>query len=188
MHSHIVRLLDHQLNEHEATATQQLSRIPHKLNKPIFGLLVGKITTHALYKLENELARSCQSDFPSACDGLFTWSMGLPCGHVLRHRANNGRPLELRDIHRHWWFKPLEAPFLAYETIVMEPQLHNPLPVRTRGRPRGGSLSTQNQVASSSSRGRGKGITSTRREPLEFEVTARVTRSATRRRGRQEAL
>lgn len=172
MYTDIVCLLEHQDIEHEATVAQQLSRFPHKLNKPIFGRLIRKITTYALYKLENELACSRRLDFPLICDGLFTQSMRLPCGHVMKQRATTGRPIELQEIHRHWYFKPLEAPALAYETIVMELLLQNPMPARTQGQPRGRGLSTQdqNQPEGTSSRGRGRSITSTQREPSDFEL------------------
>lgn len=134
---------------------KQQSRISHDINLPIFSALVGKVSTYALHKMANELARSRKSDFPRICTGTFTRTMGMPCGHLLHQRAESRLLINLNEVHRHWYFSPQDSQ--SSETPVL-----NPIPVETgRGRPRN--------------------VTSTRRNPSEFEtIAARVRRQRAR--------
>ena len=157
-------MIQHQHAEYQGQVAKQRSRIPHTINTPIFAILIGEISTYALHKLADELARSRKSDFNRTCTGTFTRIMGLPCAHTLSQRAQSNKPLQLHDIHRHWFFSPRTVEHLT--SPLLDPRLLNPLPIQPRGRP--------------------QQITSTRRNPSEFEtVASRVRRRQARTRGLQ---
>lgn len=65
--------------------------------------------------------------------------MGLPCAHQLRQVVTTGQAVLLKHIHRHWFFEPQQAQ--AHHQLL-DPLIQNPLPGRTRGRPRRGATST----------------------------------------------
>lgn len=71
--------------------------------------------------------------FALECSGTFQRIMGLPCGHVLRDRAQSGLGILPSAVHRHWYFDPQRQ--VSSGTTLLDPQLLNPLPSRPRGRP-----------------------------------------------------
>lgn len=161
---------NHQI-EYRAAVGKQRSRVPHKINRPLFAPLIGMVSTYALHKMLDEFERSAKPDFNHDCTGTFQKIMGMPCAHSLCHAADGHRAIYGIHVHRHWYYKPQEGA----ETIqlVLDPRPLNPLPVRTQGRPRANAS------------------TSTRRNPSEFEqveqsTSDRVTRSQARREAEQQ--
>lgn len=71
--------------------------------------------------------------------------MGLPCAHFLRQKDTTGQAVLLDHVHRHWFFNPLQAP--VYRDLILDPQLLNPLPTRTKGRPRDSVSSTRRHLS-----------------------------------------
>jgi hypothetical protein len=57
---------------------------------------------------------------PRPCTNSFTTSTGIPCAHRLYDRLERARPIQLKDIHRHWHIagdSPLAGP-LEHSTAV----------------------------------------------------------------------
>ena len=135
-------LLQHQFIEFQAEVAKQRSRIP------LFVALIGKISNYALNKLYEELETSRKRGFIVECKDDFRQVMELPCAHFIRQQLVTGQHIHLEHVHRHWFFEPLEAP--TGVDLILDPQVLDPLPVRTRGRPRGAR--------------------STRRLPSQFEI------------------
>ncbi len=104
---------------------RQLSRVGLHVNTPFYALLIGKVTTFALNKLSDELARSRRDDFPRVCTGTFTRSMGLPCAHTLRQLHAEGNQIPLSAIHRHWVYLPDSRPVV--DQVIRQQLLWNPL-------------------------------------------------------------
>lgn len=104
---------------------------------------------YALLKLSDELGQSRKPGFPVHCTGSFTCTMGLPCAHKLQQRQFAHGCFYPLEIHQHQHFDPTTANTSWYEASVSNPQLLDPIPVRTHGQP--------------------PGSTSTRRNPSEFE-------------------
>jgi hypothetical protein len=101
VYQNIVALLTDQHREHAAKVAQQLTRATHRVNTPFFSLLVGKVSTYALHKLGDEVARSSRNDFPRTCTETFTKSLGLPCAHQLKHLVVEGLLVTPNLIHEH---------------------------------------------------------------------------------------
>ena len=75
----IMTLFRHHQTEHQAAIALQHSRVPHQINRPLFAPLIGHVTTHALYKMLDELEKSTRPEFNLRCKGVFQKTMGLPC-------------------------------------------------------------------------------------------------------------
>jgi hypothetical protein len=58
VYGNITRLVSDQHKKHEDTVAQQLVSVQLDINTPFFAPLVGKVTSYALKKLLDELARS----------------------------------------------------------------------------------------------------------------------------------
>ena len=59
--------------------------------------------------------------------------------------TESGQSILLEIVHRHWFFDPQQAP--SHLPVVLDPRIQNPLPVRTRGRPRGGATGTRRHLS-----------------------------------------
>lgn len=134
-------LLQHQFSEHVAETAKQQSRTPHRINIPLFAPLIGKVSTYALHKLYEQLEISRRRDFVAICQDSYRLVMGLPCAHFIHQQTTRNLPIRLEHVHRHWFFEPLRAP--TGIDLVLDPPL-NPLPARTRGRPRGSRSTRRN--------------------------------------------
>ena len=144
-------LLQHQFTEFQAEKARQRSRAPHRVNIPLFATLIGKVSHYALNKLYEELETSRKPGFIIECKDDFRQVMGLPCAHFIQQQLTTGQNIHPAHVHRHWFFEPLAAP--TNVDLILDPQLLDPLPVQTRGRPRGAR--------------------STRRQPSQFEIVTR---------------
>ena len=120
---------------------KQRFRVPHHVNNPLFAPLIGKLSTYALNKLHEQLLISRQRGFITTCNDAYTRVMGLPCAHDLRKLTESGQSVLPEHVYRHWYFDPQQAPTLL--PVVLGPQIQNPLPTRTGGRPRGGATGTR---------------------------------------------
>ncbi len=124
VYRNIVGLIQSQHKHHLDETARQLTRVGLHVNTPFYALLIGKVTTFALNKLSDELARSRHDDFPRVCTGTFTQSMGLPCAHTLRQLHADDRQIPLSAIHRHWYYLPDSRPVADQAVRQL---LHNPL-------------------------------------------------------------
>ncbi len=54
---------------------------------------------------------------------FYNTSDGLPCGHDLASYARSSAPVPLTDVHRHWWFDPLNTTHEPNDTIrpILDP-------------------------------------------------------------------
>lgn len=102
--------------------------------------LIGKLSNFALNKLYDQLEILHKKDFVVACNDGYTEVTGLPCAHVIKQEVTADEPILLVHTHRHWFFDPLQAP--AHSLLIL-----NPLPTRSRGRPKGGTSSTCRQLS-----------------------------------------
>ncbi len=117
-----------------AIGNQELS-VAHRVNRPLFAALIGRVTGTALAKLYNELERSRRQDFPSACSCTISRVMGLPCGHRIADYVRTDTPIPLSDIDQHWYFEPTEV-----EDQDPAPALLDPLPIPSRSSKRSTTL------------------------------------------------
>ena len=154
-------------------------RIPFDIKIPPFNIIRRYVTPQALRKVlvhYNDLSKI--TPFPT-CTGVFTHTLGLPCGHKLREAIDTEQPLNLWSVHSHWYFQPLEQPSerLAYshELFIQDPPI-----IQSRGRPqkitatassREAARRIQRQVASQIQQ---EAESSTRRYPSEFEIVERI--------------
>ncbi len=113
----------------------------------------------------DKFERSARPDFNRNCTGVFQQTMGLLCAYVLCQAANNNRAIYTCHVYRHWFYDAQQKADIIQVLLDLRPL--NPLPVRTRSRPRG--------------------VTSIRRDPLEFERVEQSAAIVTRSRARREA-
>lgn len=94
----------------------------------------------------------------SLCNCTIKQSMGLPCYHTVHERLSNGGYILPIDIHPFWWYKRPELHTSSTMNTQTRRLILNPAVVRGKGRPRG-----------SKNKQKGHGITSTWRDPSQFE-------------------
>jgi len=96
----------------------------------------------------------------STCTCSLLATHGLPCRHTLYKHLTGAGPLELKQIHKHWWnYRPdtLEEENLAISSVPDIPL--NPPTVNGKGRP----------VGAIATKKKGDGVNSTKRLPSAFE-------------------
>jgi hypothetical protein len=85
-------------------------RRPVKLLIPLYRDVLGKVSSHALLKVnaiyEQYLPihpqHHTKPSIPDGCTGVTKATIGIPCIHVIKQRYDTGRSLNTRDFHRHW--------------------------------------------------------------------------------------
>jgi hypothetical protein len=90
--------------------------------------------------------------------------MGLPCFHTINERLQGGGYILPTDIHKFWWYRRPQQGTPSATDVQTRRLVLNPAIVRGKGRPRG-----------SKNKARGHGVTSTYRDPSQFEYTLSST-------------
>ena len=95
----------------------------------------------------------------STCSCSLPTTHGLPCRHTLYKHITGAIPLELKQVHKHWWnYRPVTLVQEQPITSSMPDIPLNPLAVKGKGRPFR-AIATK----------KGEGIKSTKRLPSAFE-------------------
>ena len=95
----------------------------------------------------------------STCSCSLPTTHGLPCRHTLYKHITGAIPLELKQVHKHWWnYRPVTLVQEQPITSSMPDIPLNPLAVKGKGRPFG-AIATK----------KGEGIKSTKRLHSAFE-------------------
>lgn len=75
-------------------------------SKPLYQPILRKATRSAFTLIERQRCLPLQDDETELarrqCTGVFTKTIGLPCGHVLRAKEAAKEAIQLHDLHRHW--------------------------------------------------------------------------------------
>ena len=163
---------DQHRNIYNACAIEK-NKTKHSLSKVYFHMVQSLVYDKALRIILVECAKLYRLRESSAelvlgpCNCTIKQSMGLPCFHVVHERLLEGGYIFPTDIHPFWWYTRPEATApSAVNTPGPHPHPHprprppvlNPSVVRGKGRPRG-----------LKNREKGHGVTSTQRDPSQFE-------------------
>lgn len=113
VHEKISLALENQHQEIRALISQEMIRVPHAYNKPLYAQVVTKVSAFALKKVHEQflMAFNATPENPlQPCAGIFKSSMGLPCSHVIQELLKNDQCLQLDDFHQHWLLQQPQLP------------------------------------------------------------------------------
>jgi MULE transposase domain len=112
--SHLLAIFRRQQGEYRAELARQMASRPPRLLNPIYRLVLGRVSSHALLKTEEiiQSLRGLQAEHqakykdenipfaldPCACSD----STGIPCIHRIHDWLTQGVSLPLEDFHEHW--------------------------------------------------------------------------------------
>lgn len=118
--------------------------------------------------LANEVAKLPAKNAPLGEGDICTCALpathGLPCCHTLYKHLTGDGPVELKQIHRHWWnYRPVTDEEEQQVVNVMSDIPLEPVKVKGKGRPAGAIASVP------ASKKKGEGIAGTKRLPSAFE-------------------
>lgn len=151
----------------DVDVAQGSNKVRTDLNSVVYNWIRGQISPFALGLLAQEVAALPTGNVPlldSTCTCSLPTTHGLPCRHSLHKHITDDKPLELKQIHLHWWLYRATTS-KEYDQVagsVFDIPL-NPLKVKGKGRP----------VGAIASRKKGEGINSTKRELSCFEYELR---------------
>jgi len=123
--------LDHQLDEIKVYRSQQKSGNSVRIQNEFFASVIGKITPHALSKLneqwilyKDEERRLTNGDITSICSGTYYRSIGIPCWHMVKERLSQRARIQPNDFHPHWhWYRPPPgAERVEYPLPILDPK------------------------------------------------------------------
>ncbi|EAQ84561.1 hypothetical protein CHGG_08575 [Chaetomium globosum CBS 148.51] len=142
--------------------------VPTPCHGVIYSYIRGQISTYALHLLATEVAKLPAKDAPGGEGDICTCSLpaihGLPCRHTLYKHLTGDGPVELKQIHKHWWsYRPV-TDGEEQQIVNVVPNIPvEPVKVKGKGRPAGTIASVP------ASKKKGEGITGTKRLPSAFE-------------------
>jgi hypothetical protein len=147
---------------------QEKNKVKHALHKAYFNIIQSLVYDRALHLILIQCAKLHKAKEENThlrpCICTIKQSMGLPCFHTIHQRFLRGGYILLEDIHPFWWYKRLERGTSFAISVQNYRLVLNPAVVRGKGRPKGSKNKAKNH-----------GVTSTRRDPSQFEYVPSST-------------